>query len=124
MFAKSFVILMLIFFRVASCTSIRFYLHFVRFLKVFWLSVSVTTTFMCSCIISIISSFENIRKDLKIEIFPIPITYWSGFGILKQDWDGSVSLKIGRQMAARRANFIWRVLEVPRIRRITELLYL
>ena len=52
-------------------------------------------SFMCSCI-SIISSFENIRTDFKIEIFPIPITYWSGFGILKQDWDGSVSLKIGR----------------------------
>ena len=65
---------------------------------------------MCSCI-SIISSFGNIRTDFKIWIFPIPIAYWPGFGILKQDRDGSDSLKTGRP-------------ELPRIRHITELLYL
>ena len=30
-------------------------------------------------------SFENIRKDVKIRIFPILITYWSGFRIFKQN---------------------------------------
>ena len=31
------------------------------------------------------NSFENIRTDVKIGIFPIPITYWSGFRIFKQN---------------------------------------
>ena len=30
-------------------------------------------------------SFENIRKDVKIRIFPILITYCSGFRIFKQN---------------------------------------
>ena len=32
------------------------------------------------------NSFENIKQtDVKIWIFPIPIAYWSGFGIFKQN---------------------------------------
>ena len=31
------------------------------------------------------NSFENNRTDVKIGIFPVPIAYWSGFGIFKQN---------------------------------------
>ena len=47
MFAKSIAIFMLIFFRVASCTSIRFYFTFRAVFKVLWLSVSVKYTLLC-----------------------------------------------------------------------------
>ena len=31
------------------------------------------------------NSFKNIRTDAKIKIFPIPVAYWSGFAIFKQN---------------------------------------
>ena len=31
------------------------------------------------------NSFKNIRTDAKIRIFPIPVAYWSGFAIFKQN---------------------------------------
>ena len=31
------------------------------------------------------NSFDNMKIDVKIRIFPIPVAYWSGFGIFKQD---------------------------------------
>ena len=73
-----------------------FILHFVRFLK--FSGYQFLLSILCYVFLYkyIISSFENIKTDFKIGIFPIPIAYWSGFGILKQDWDGSDSLKTGR----------------------------
>ena len=31
------------------------------------------------------NSLESIKTDVKIGIFPIPIAYWSGFGMFKQN---------------------------------------
>ena len=39
---------------------------------------------------------KNIRTDAKIRIFPIPIAYWSGFAIFKQNQENpdKVTLKM------------------------------
>ena len=58
-----------------SITITRFRFLDIRFSKVY----SIT----CSFIIISRIHLEN-RTDAKIGIFPIPIVYWSGFGIFKQ----------------------------------------
>ena len=85
MFAK-WIVFILIFICVASRTSTRFYFIVrspfrFRFLDIrFSKKYSIT----CSFIIIIRIHLEN-RTDAKIGIFPIPIVYWSGFGIFKQN---------------------------------------
>ena len=55
------------------------------FVEVFWKSVSVKCTK---------NSFQNIRTDVKIRIFPILIAFWSGFGISKQNWENPNKIMI------------------------------
>ena len=54
-------------------------------LKFFGNQFQLTTLF--GALITDKNLFENIRTDVKIRIFPILITYWSGFGIFKQNQD-------------------------------------
>ena len=58
-----------------------------KYLILFYISsgiffISFSLVFLC---IYPKNSFDNIKTDLKITIFPIPIAYWSGFRIFKQD---------------------------------------
>ena len=72
---------MLIFICLVSRTSTQFYFIFHAVLKVFWISVSVE-----------LYSVGKIRTDVKNRVFPIPIAYWSGFGIFKQNWENATKL--------------------------------
>ena len=40
------------------------------------------------------NSFENIRTDVKIRIFPIAVTDWLGFGVYKQNQENSNEIKM------------------------------
>ena len=71
----------LIFICVASRTSQSITITRFRFLDIRFSKVYSIT---CSFIIIIRIHLEN-RTDAKIGIFPIPIVYWSGFGIFKQN---------------------------------------
>ena len=55
---------------------VRFRFLDIRFSKVYFIT--------CSFIIIIRIHLEN-KTDAKIGIFPIPIVYWLGFGIFKQN---------------------------------------
>ena len=62
-----------------------FILYFVRFrFRILDIRFSKVYSITCSFIIIIRIHLEN-RTDAKIGIFPIPIVYWSGFGIFKQN---------------------------------------
>ena len=81
MFAKWIVFFSYFYLRgVAYKYSILFYISFGFG---FWISVSVNSI-TCSFIIIIRIHLES-WTDAKIGIFPIPIVYWSGFGIFKQN---------------------------------------
>ena len=45
------------------------------------------------------NSFENIKTDIKIRIFPIAIADWLGFGVYKQNRENSYEIKMVRQSA-------------------------
>ena len=76
--------------RVQVLDSILYFVRFrfrfldIRFSKVYFIT--------CSFIIIIRIHLEN-RTDAKIGIFPIPIVYWSGFGIFKQNWENPNTTK-------------------------------
>ena len=58
-----------------------------KYLILFYISsgiffISFSLVFLC---IYPKNSFDNIKTDVKITIFPIPIAYWSGVRIFKQD---------------------------------------
>ena len=40
------------------------------------------------------NSFENIKTDIKIRIFPITIADWLGFGVYKQNRENSYEIKM------------------------------
>ena len=79
----------LIFICVASRTSQSITITRFRFLDIRFSKVYSIT---CSFIIIIRIHLEN-RTDAKIGIFPIPIVYWSGFGIFKQNWENPNTTK-------------------------------
>ena len=65
-------------------TWLEFILMFCAVLKVFCASVSGKYVFLYKYRKN---SFGKIITGVKIGIFPIPIAYWSGFGIFKQNRD-------------------------------------
>ena len=52
-------------------------------------------------------SFENIRKDVKIRIFPIPIAYWSRFRIFKQNQENPDKIRMVRQSIILVYQLLW-----------------
>ena len=53
------------------------------------------------------NSFENFKTDVKIGIFPIPITSKSGFGIFKQNWENPDKIgMVGQSVYGRCASSI------------------
>ena len=96
MFTNLIAILMLIFICVASHKSTQFYLIF-RMAYLSFLGTSVLAKYtLLGVKYRNKNSFKNIRTDARIRIFPIPIAYWSGFGIFKQNQENpdKVTLKM------------------------------
>ena len=96
MFTNSIAILLLIFICVASHKSTQFYFIFcVAYLSFLGTSVSAKYTLL-GVKYRNKNSLKNIRTDAHIRIFPIPIAYWSGFGIFKQNQENpdKVTLKM------------------------------
>ena len=56
-----------------------------------FLGISFSLVFLC---IYPKNSFDNIKTDVKITIFPIPIAYWSGFRIFKQDQENPDEIRM------------------------------
>ena len=56
-------------------------------LKFFVNQFQLTTLLGALVLVSLTRIYLNIRTDVKIRIFLILITYWSGFGIFKQNQD-------------------------------------
>ena len=86
MFSKSIVLFMLIFVGVTSRRSSQFY--FIQVVR-FWNCSGYHFQLSILCVVSLyeyhINLFENFRKTVETRNFPIPNTYWSGFGIFKQN---------------------------------------
>ena len=79
-------------------TNTWFYFLFrVFFFKAFWTSILFKYTLLGVHNEYHKNSFENIRKDVKISMFPIPITYWSGFRIFKQNQENPEEIGMGEQ---------------------------
>ena len=83
MFTNLIAILMLIFTCLASHKSTLFYFLYGLF-KFLGTSVLAKYTLL-GVKYRNKNSFKNIRTDAKIKIFPIPVAYWSGFAIFKQN---------------------------------------
>ena len=79
----------------ASRTSTRFYVIFRSVLKFIIFSKVYVYSITCFFISVIRIHLEN-RADAKMGIFPIPVVYWSGFGIFKQNASSHVRLDVFR----------------------------
>ena len=105
MFTKSIVIYMLIFIHNAFPTSSRINFIFCLVYKVFCISVSVISKLeYILCYIVFLykyhkNSFEKIKTDVKIGIFPILITCWSEFRTFKQNWENADEIGMVEQSA-------------------------
>ena len=62
-----------------------------HFLSIIFGNLIATFAFIELSILHFVFFYENLKKisehESKSEFFPIPIAYWSGFGIFKQNRD-------------------------------------
>ena len=79
-----------------------FCFYFRRYISVCRVSVSVKYTLLGVLNLCYPNNvFENIKTDVKIGIFPILITYWSGFGIFKQNRENPNEIRIVGQSGSK-----------------------
>ena len=107
MFSKSIVLFMLIFVGVTSRRSSQFYLY-----KScgFWNCSGYHFQLSILCVVSLyeyhINLFENFRKTVEIRNFPIPNTYWSGFGIFEQNRKDPDEIRMTKE-SSQTYYFLW-----------------